>query len=564
MAISPLDYNIIYDLNNYSFLGESNIRNLKEIRLKCKQEIEHYKYSLSPTVAKSNKNISEEYYEKQKAVAQRMIGVWTDRLRKTENLCRELDKKELEKEKGEHTYDESLFRYIINSLGEVSSKDLITVLKKDRNRVRDSKEIKLKRERKDLIDMLVGERLKPDGYLSLKEKHEFNKNEDARIEANKKMFESIIKWLDEDYSLRYSSSAGTTYYMDSKTKIINSQRNIDDYSKEKTNEYMLSIKEELDKCDGLLGIYLPQSDRKKIQKYRELTIERAKIKNLINDIDKLIRGMNPEYTRTIKKLKEVKGKLSDKLDNIDTKGFNKYSELKDYVSNLYEQNKSKVEEKKEQNRDIEKLTNKTKTNNENDLNSEAARHNKEWFDKEVIAEIERIYGKQLEMINTNSARYHEVRAQAIENIRKSKNNLNTELQNYFVKYLEHELVGFILANYKPNGKNKEVDVDFIMRDATMSAEERYIRDMVEAGKLPKSTTPENLTQKDYENIKKHISRYADDDLDKKIKDMREKINKVTSTDYFTVYKAEDIQEMLRNITREQRETFEIAKSRLNR
>ena len=87
-------------------------------------------------------------------------------------------------------------------------------------------------------------------------------------------------------------------------------------------------------------------------------------------------------------------------------------------------------------------------------------------------------------------------------------------------------------------------MDFLISDALLSPEERYIRDVVEAGRLPKGTKPEDLTSKDKEIIAADKKGTLKDGLtDKKIQELCKRLATIKTAYLPQIYLITDLEEL---------------------
>lgn len=485
--------------------------------------------------------------------ANRKLDRENDRLEQTNRLIRELSFNSTTIGSVDQMYDKNLLEFVTNNLDKKLSEEVYKCIRKDRNRTRDSQKIKLQKEKDKLINSIlsVGKNTIPSFYEKSK-KRELSKINDAIENGNKAIYSKVINWLEDKYvdyflNMWYQNtdkiSDGKNYYA----------QNIDIREVDEVQKQSI-----IKKCDELLKLNLSLEEIEKTKKYKECTIEKYRIDSIMTAIDEVLNSMNKDYIATRKKLLEIKKKFWKELH--ESKKYQRdYYELENYINNLMAK---KIKEKKFS---TEKEVNKVerKVEEKPPIKTVVDKHNEQWEQRFLINYIERKRNAKLGINCLMDSAYSQDKFEANESLNKYKKELNNTLQEYFVKYLEKELASFILANYQPNSKNEEenLDINFIIRDATMSPEERYIRDMVEAGKKPKATTIDNLTSEDYKNIKKHSDRYFDDAYDKKVKEIREKIDEVKNTNYFEMYEIEVVEEMIKDIKKENN-TYEVASKRL--
>lgn len=465
------------------------------------------------------------------------------------------------------TYDEFLMKYVLRNLDPKMSDRLVRCINSDKEKLRREKEKKLEERRDKKIKAIIERNTTSDvkrfyysGFTSyIKGKFDQSKKNNAIKSYNSDKYRMIISWIENNFVSRYALNvSGKTYYC-LKTgggKVIRhnqSYQYYDKYEQDKIKSRTL-YKDEIEKCEELLQYSsLSNDEKKKIQKYLDLLKEGA----LLFQLTELMRemGINEHFTDTIKERGQIRNELVQKLKNVKLDIANMQKSIN--IDVLYKNRKEEIENKKAETKKAEK----EKEESEKPYVDESILISNNKWEKEYIERyIERELGRKLTIDDTYSEQYHVASRKAKEELSYYLDSLDKELKKYFVTYLEKELAKFILENYKISDQK---EIDFIVRDAMLSPEERYIRDMIEAKKLPLGTRTEELTSKDYELIEKHKDRFFDDECDKKIKELKEKIKKINSISFTSIYRIEDVEGMV-NQARSEDNSFELARSHFKR
>ena len=464
------------------------------------------------------------------------------------------------------TYDEFLMNYVLRNLDPKMFDRLVQCIRSDRERLRKEEEKNLVEIRDKRIKAIAEinttsniQRHRYKGFIPYIKGKVNQSSKNNRIKSNNSdKYGRIINWIKNNFVSRYSRLSGKTYYCsktdEGKTKSHNlDYQYYDKYEQDKIKSRTL-YKDEIEKCEELLQYSsLSNDERKKIQKYLDLLKEGA----LLFQLTELMRemGINEHFTDTIKEKGQIRNELVQKLKNVKLDIANMQKSIN--IDVLYKNRKEEIENKKAETKKAEK----EKEESEKPYVDESILiSNNKWKKEYIERYIEKEFGRKLTIDDIYSEQYHVASHKAKEALSHYLDSLDKELKNYFVTYLEKELAKFILENYKISDQK---EIDFIVRDAMLSPEERYIRDMIEAKKLPLGTRTEELTSKDYELIEKHKDRFFDDECDKKIKELKEKIKKINSISFTSIYRIEDVEGMV-NQARSEDNSFELARSHFKR
>lgn len=469
------------------------------------------------------------------------------------------------------TYDKNLMRYILENLPPQMADKLNSGMRNDTQRLRQNMIVTAEEEKKKKLDSIVSRNAHsvaeqthhkkgntPLFITNLKNKIKNSQKNDRQKQRNKNLYSDILEWIERNYVSRYSQMpSGKSYYIlkanGSQTKKYNSQdeNEYKKFSKQKNEEI---ISDEIVKIQELL-LYSTLSDEieKNLQNYLDLLKENSKVNQLIKCVNDL--SLNSSYIETHKEKEKINKELQ-KILKKNTSSISKFKEKID-INKLYNNKKDEIEKRKHDAEKQKKV--------EKELEAPMVDHailiaNKNWEDDFIQEYINKEFGRVPTTEEHVSEKYYEARSKARIMLKQYLDEINTELRNYLVTYLERELANYVTDNYQINN---EKEIEFLVSDAMLSPSERYIRDMVEAKRMPKGTKVEDLTSKDFEQIEKHKDRFHDDECDKKIQELSKRIKTIKETHFTSIYKIEDMINIAENIKHEVHE-FEEAKKYFGR
>lgn len=477
----------------------------------------------------------------------------------------ELEEKRLFSE--EETYDNNLMEYVLKNLPPQMKDRLKNCIHNDKRKIYQERVRQLEENKKKKIDSIIsrnanskaGHTFQKKGktplfITNIKRKISNAQKNDRQKQRNKDKYSEIIDWIERYYVSRYSVSiSGKSYYYlktnSGKIQISNpiDEESYKEFEKQKIEE---RISYEIIEAQELL-LYSKLTDdlSKKIQNYLDLLKENSKVTQLIECLSYL--SLNADYIETRKEKMEIIGELKKikKENDITITQFNKSVDL----NKIYNSKKEEIEKKKTE---IQKRKEVEEDLKETIIDNSILIANNKWEENFVQDYIRKVFGREPTAEEQCSSKYYQVQAQGRVILREHIDSLNKELGDYLVSYLEKELVSYVMENYQISN---EKEIDFLVSDAMLSPQERYIRDMIEAKKMSEGTRVEDLTSKDFKQIEKYKDRFYDDECDKKIQELNEKIKVIKKTCFTSIYKIEDV-EMMVEKSKQEENTFEEAKS----
>ena len=490
--------------------------------------------------------------------------------------------KSLEEEKlygSQETYNTLSMNYILRNIDPITSDKIKQCLSIDKARIAKERKESLEKQKENILKSFIERnvsREKEPSYRSkfkkdyipiitpLKNKMEQSRKNERIKSANIGKYNDIINWIERSFIYHYNPTVfEKTYFLgkyEQYEKKINNPENSE--FDEKYKEYEQKQHESVDssiaylkECKELL-LYanLTPDLRKKVEKYIELSREYASISNLFEElrsnlyIGKQYIETRKEKTKIIQEYKEKKERAQKNLDNF-VKNFD--------IGTLYNNNSEKIEQRKTEIQKREKSKEELKKPYVND---DILIANNKWEEKFIQEYIKRVFGREPTTEEKFSEKYSNAQMQARVNLRNHLNEINKELGDYLDSYLTKEIASYVMEKYQISDKQQ---IDFLVSDAMLSPQERYLRDMIEAKRMPKGSRVEDLTSKDLMEIEKHKDRYHDDECDKKIQELAKRKKTIKETFFTSIYKIEDIEKSIERIRKEEN-TFEEAQSYLKR
>ena len=542
---------------------------LEEKIEKIEHDLDFYKQT------KYTNNTPEEVAKKQKEIEklQNELNFLKSRLERFKSL-------EEEKLYGSHeTYNTLSMNYILRNIDPITSDKIKQCLSIDKARIAKERKESLEKQKENILKSFIERnvsREKEPSYRSkfkkdyipiitpLKNKMEQSRKNERIKSANIGKYNDIINWIERSFIYHYNPTVfEKTYFLgkyEQYEKKINNPENSE--FDEKYKEYEQKQHESVDssiaylkECKELL-LYanLTPDLRKKVEKYIELSREYASISNLFEElrsnlyIGKQYIETRKEKTKIIQEYKEKKERAQKNLDNF-VKNFD--------IGTLYNNNSEKIEQRKTEIQKREKSKEELKKPYVND---DILIANNKWEEKFIQEYIKRVFGREPTTEEKFSEKYSNAQMQARVNLRNHLNEINKELGDYLDSYLTKEIASYVMEKYQISDKQQ---IDFLVSDAMLSPQERYLRDMIEAKRMPKGSRVEDLTSKDLMEIEKHKDRYHDDECDKKIQELAKRKKNIKETFFTSIYKIEDIEKSIERIRKEEN-TFEEAQSYLKR
>ena len=446
--------------------------------------------------------------------------------------------KSLEEEKlygSQETYNTLSMNYILRNIDPITSDKIKQCLSIDKARIAKERKESLEKQKENILKSFIERNVsleKEPSYRSkfkkdyipiitpLKNKMEQSRKNERIKSANIGKYNDIINWIERSFIYHYNPTIfEKTYFLgkyEQYEKKINNPENSE--FDEKYKEYEQKQHESVDssiaylkECKELL-LYanLTPDLRKKVEKYIELSREYASISNLFEElrsnlyIGKQYIETRKEKTKIIQEYKEKKERAQKNLDNF-VKNFD--------IGTLYNNNSEKIEQRKTEIQKREKSKEELKKPYVND---DILIANNKWEEKFIQEYIKRVFGREPTTEEKFSEKYSNAQMQARVNLRNHLNEINKELGDYLDSYLTKEIASYVMEKYQISDKQQ---IDFLVSDAMLSPQERYLRDMIEAKRMPKGSRVEDLTSKDLMEIEKHKDRYHDDECDKKIQEL---------------------------------------------
>ncbi len=453
-----------------------------------------------------------------------------------------------------YTYDENLMGYVLSNLDKSEQKMLRNALSFDKDVREESITSTIKDSEEDLISKMLGGRKNVESYHTREKAKQIKKENEETQRLNYLYYAKVIEKIRSGFRSHYESVfLYNSYYLkNGKTfkndYILDKQIAHEKYFGEHTANYY--PKDVVKKCQYLLSNdNVDKLLKFKIEKYRDISIELEKTKYIMKLIVSELH-ISTNFVKTREACKKIVTILTRKKEKLERK----LSGLNINLDELYTQYKKKDAEKtifsKFRTTSSKDETKEYRNTEEVEREDKIMLHNADVQSKEIQSKAEeeyyRRYRKRPDVFDRDTLKYKQIEREVSSNLESQLKSLHTEFKNYLLKKLEFKAKEKIMAL---TGETELTDEKFqaLIQRATLSSEERYIIDMVQAGKMKEGTKPTDLKAKDFIKIKKYSARYYDNKCDEIIKEYVDAVDEIKKTNYFTIYTIEELRIMVNKI-----------------
>lgn len=472
---------------------------------------------------------------------------------------------DMRSEQDENTYDYFKMKYILDNLPPQLSESLQKAISEDRKKVRKEEEKdntkKLEERKKKIIsnirNLCANQKYERYRHVNdsivkkIKSRIEVIEENNSRKKRNEDVYEDIIKWIERYFVARYLNRySGKTYYVDASRgqRVMNPSFVGEEAYKEFTEgiDNQFSVTKDartIELCQELLSFTsLNKEAKSKIQKYKDLLKQHLKITKIISCLRSLNRNSKFEQT------KKERDRIYEELTREEKKYRLRIEKLESEIdiSRVYFTRKDEIEEMKAAKTAEERKKEDLKRKEEEYVDPIIEQSNEKWKKEFVQESIKIILGREPSLEDEKSSKYPVIRSLAEKHLTDYLAEINERYSKWLSEGVRSELIKYITEAYQTK---TDKEVQSIISYAMMSPEERYIKYMVDAKKLPSGTTVDDLAGKDYEEMEKKSELFSKTDI--RIKTYIEQIKKIQSTRFTSIYGIQKIVDSLSEIDREQ-------------